>query len=231
MGQPMQAERTQELARLVKKIRACTYCEKSLPGPPRPVVQAHSRARIAIIGQAPGTHVDRTGIPWNDASGKRLREWLGVESSELYDETLFAIVPMGFCYPGKGRQGDLPPRPECAPRWHEQLLRRLPEMRVTLLIGSYAQSHYLGDDMRETLTETVRHWQSFLPRFIPLPHPSPRNNIWLRKNPWFEAECLPSIRRRLRAAMKPRSKQCRGAQRRHRSSTLTQVSFQPGSPP
>ena len=179
------------------QARACRICEAHLPLGPRPVLRAHPDARVLIVGQAPGTKVHESGIPWNDPSGDRLRTWLNVDSEEFYDERRFAIIPMGFCYPGRGKSGDLPPRPECAPIWHRLLLEGLPNIELTLLIGQYAQKYYLGGDARRTLTDTVRAWQDYLPRFLPMPHPSPRNQFWLKKNPWFEKEVIPALRNRL----------------------------------
>lgn len=185
----------QDLDRLLKDIRACRLCEEHLPLGPRPVVSVHEDARILIIGQAPGTRVHASGIPWDDASGNRLRDWMGVDRAAFYDASRFAIVPMGFCYPGRGTSGDLPPRPECAPTWHPALLQSLPNIRLTLLLSSYAISHYLGDRAHKSVTETVRAWQDYLPSCLPMPHPSPRNNRWLKRNPWFEAEVVPELRR------------------------------------
>lgn len=181
---------------LLQDIRRCQICA-DLPLGPRPVVAAHPNSRIAIVGQAPGTKVHATGVPWDDPSGKRLRQWLEVDDKAFYDPRQFAIVPMGFCYPGKGKSGDLPPRKECAPEWHEQLFAQMPQIELFLLIGQYAQGHYLGKKKKKTLTETVRNFQEYLPRFFPLPHPSPRNGIWLRKNDWFETDVLPELRRRI----------------------------------
>ncbi len=161
------------------------------------MLRAHADARVLIVGQAPGTRVHASGVPWNDPSGDRLRTWMGVNREAFYDEHLFAIIPMGFCYPGKGRSGDLPPRPECAPLWHHRLLGQLPKLRLTLLVGQYAQRYYLGSDAKKTLTETVLAWRDYQPRFLPLPHPSPRNTLWLRRNPWFEAEVVPALRDKL----------------------------------
>ncbi|MGI9546664.1 MAG: uracil-DNA glycosylase family protein [Flavobacteriaceae bacterium] len=186
------------MKQLLADIRKCEVCTKYLPLGPRPVVAAHGKAKIAIIGQAPGTKVHQTGIPWDDPSGKKLREWLGVTDEMFYDERLFALVPMGFCYPGKGNSGDLPPRPECAPLWHEALLSKMPELELVLLIGTYAQKYYLQGESRTNLTETVRSFQDYLPRYFPLPHPSPRNRFWLSKNPWFQLDVLPVLK--LRAA-------------------------------
>ena len=179
---------------LLTEIRQCTACEPHLSHGANPVIQAHPNARLLIIGQAPGIKVHQSSIPWNDASGERLREWLGMDSDTFYDEQKVAIVPMGFCYPGKGKSGDLPPRKECAALWHQKVLQSLPNIQMTLLIGQYAQNYYLKDKATNTLTETVRSWQAWAPEFLPLPHPSPRNNIWLKKNPWFESEVIPYIR-------------------------------------
>lgn len=179
---------------LLTEIRQCTACEPHLSHGANPVIQAHPNARLLIIGQAPGIKVHESSVPWNDASGERLREWLGMDSNTFYDEQKVAIVPMGFCYPGKGKSGDLPPRKECAALWHRKVLQSLPNIQMTLLIGQYAQNYYLKDKATNTLTETVRNWQAWAPEFLPLPHPSPRNNIWLKKNPWFESEVIPYIR-------------------------------------
>ena len=180
---------------LLTEIRQCTACEPHLSHGANPVIQAHPNARLLIIGQAPGIKVHESSIPWNDTSGERLREWLGMDSDTFYDEQKVAIVPMGFCYPGKGKSGDLPPRKECAALWHQKVLQSLPNIQMTLLIGQYAQNYYLKNKATSTLTETVRNWQDWAPEFLPLPHPSPRNNIWLKKNPWFESEVLPYIRK------------------------------------
>lgn len=183
---------------VLSEIAACRVCEAHLPLGPRPVVQADPRARILIVGQAPGTKVHASGIPWDDASGKRLRDWLGVTPEIFYDPALFAIVPMGFCYPGRGSSGDNPPRPECAPLWHDRVLKTLPGIRLTLLIGAHAQTRYLGERRKATLGETVRAWQDYADDgYLPLVHPSPRNGIWLSRNPWFEAGVVPAMRRRV----------------------------------
>ena len=181
---------------LLREIRACRHCEAQLPLGPRPVLRASAGARLLIVGQAPGTRVHATGIPWNDPSGDRLRQWLEMSRDEFYDESQIAIVPMGFCYPGKGKSGDLPPPPDCAPLWHDTLLQHMPQLELILLVGSYAQDHYLGKS-RETLAQRVQRFRDFAPRFLPLPHPSPRNTLWLRRNPWFEEEVVPALRRRL----------------------------------
>jgi len=188
------------LPQLLRDIRSCTHCASSLPCGPRPVLQAHASARLCIVGQAPGRKVHETGIPWNDASGKTLRDWLGLTPEQFYDARKVAIVPMGFCYPGKGRSGDLPPRPECAPRWHGELNARMPEVALTLLVGRYAQDYYLADRREATLSETVRVWRKYLPLgYLPLPHPSPRNRPWRIRNPWFEVELVPELRAIIRS--------------------------------
>ena len=178
---------------LLKEVRACRICETRLPLGPRPVLRASASARILIIGQAPGTKVHESGIPWNDASGKRLRDWMHIGFERFYDEKEIAIIPMGFCYPGKGKSGDLPPRLECAELWHEKLLTGLPNLQLRLLIGKYAQDYYLGTK-RQSLAQTVQNWKDYLPDYFPLPHPSPRNIRWFRLNPWFESEVIPSLR-------------------------------------
>ena len=182
---------------LLYQIKQCTICKNHLPLGPRPIVSAHSEAKIVIIGQAPGTKVHASGIPWDDASGKQLRNWLNVSDGDFYDETKFAIIPMGFCYPGKGKSGDLPPRPECAPQWHKSLFDELKHVELVILIGTYAQNYYLKGGIKKTLTETVRNYKAYLPMYLPLPHPSPRNRFWLTKNPWFEVEVLPELQKRV----------------------------------
>ena len=185
---------------LLKEIKACTLCSEHLALGPRPVVQAHPTARILIAGQAPGSKVHETGIPFDDPSGNRLREWMGVSKDEFYDPQKIAIVPMGFCFPGTGKSGDLPPRPECAPAWRAELLNQLPNIELTLVIGQYAQAYHL-DEGSETVTKLVQSWKDYWPEKIPLPHPSPRNNIWLRRNPWFEDDVLPSLQKQVRAVL------------------------------
>jgi uracil-DNA glycosylase len=182
---------------LLQKIRTCKECKKHLPLGPRPVLSPHPLSKIIVIGQAPGRIVHETGIPWNDKSGDNLRNWLNVDKALFYNNEVFGIMPMGFCYPGTGKSGDLPPRPECAPLWHQLLLEQMPQATFFLLIGNYAQKYYLGDKQRKTLTETVMHFEDYLPRYFPLPHPSPRNNIWMKKNEWFAAEVLPVLRSRV----------------------------------
>ena len=184
------------LFRLLNDIHACTYCAKDLPCAPRPVLQAHSSARLRIIGQAPGRKVHETGIPWDDKSGDRLRTWLGITPEIFYDAQKIAIIPMGFCYPGKAKSGDMPPRPECAPRWHPQLNSHFSNIQLTLLVGKYAQTYYLDNLCKATLGDTVRAWSEYLPLgYLPMVHPSPRNQIWLKKNPWFEKELVPELRK------------------------------------
>ncbi len=190
----------EELISLLEEIRGCRLCAQALPLGPRPVLRAGAGARLLVVGQAPGTRVHETGIPWNDPSGDRLREWLELDRQTFYDSERIAIVPMGFCYPGRGRGGDLPPRPECAPTWHPRLLAALPRVRLTLLIGRYAQAWYLGTG-RERLTETVGRYRDFLPGFFPLPHPSPRNRLWLRQRPWFEEQVVPALRQEVHRAL------------------------------
>ncbi|SPD67424.1 conserved protein of unknown function (plasmid) [Cupriavidus taiwanensis] len=190
------------LEALLAEVRACRACAQHLPLGPRPVVRAGAGARILIVGRAPGTRVHETGIPWNDASGERLRQWLGVDDATLCDASQFAIIPMGLCYPGRGKGGDNPPRPECAPLWMDRLLAQLPSIALTLLVGQYAQRHFLGARRKPTLTETVRAWQEYAPAFIPLPHPSPRNQPWFKQHPWFESEVLPMLRERVRLLLR-----------------------------
>ncbi|MGS2722512.1 uracil-DNA glycosylase family protein [Porticoccus sp. GXU_MW_L64] len=192
------------LTDLLAQVESCTLCQ-DLPLGPRPVVKVSPAAKILIIGQAPGTRVHHTGIPWNDPSGDNLRSWLGVDRQQFYDDPRIAIMPMGFCYPGKGKSGDLPPRKECEPQWHPALWQQMPEVELTLLIGNYAQARYCGKDGYRNLTERVQHWQQVLatqlseghPGYWPLVHPSPRNRRWMARNPWFETELLPQLRVRV----------------------------------
>jgi len=192
--------RAEPLDALLAEIRACRRCADRLPLGPRPVVRAAASARILLVGQAPGTKVHATGLSFNDASGDLLRRWLGLEREVFYDERRIAIMAVGLCYPGKGPGGDLPPPRECAPLWHPRLRALLPELALTLLIGSHAVAYYLGRQPG-TLADTVRRWRAFGPGFVPLPHPSPRNRRWLKTNPWFEAELVPEIRRRVHALL------------------------------
>jgi uracil-DNA glycosylase len=189
---------TDELDTLLAEISACRHCAADLPLGPRPVLVANPAARLLIIGQAPGTRVHETGIPWNDRSGDRLREWLDLDKAAFYDPGKVAIMPMGFCYPGVlAKGGDAPPRPECAPLWHARVKARLPDIRLTLLAGMYAQAYYLGKTRGKTLTATVEAWRAYGPDVIPLPHPSWRSTNFLRKNPWFETDLLPVLRARV----------------------------------
>ncbi|MEM8735885.1 MAG: uracil-DNA glycosylase family protein [Planctomycetota bacterium] len=185
------------LDRLLSEIRQCTACRESLPHPPRPVLVAQQDARILIMGQAPGLRVHQSGIAWDDPSGQRLRQWMNVDRETFYDASKVALVPMGFCYPGTGSQGDLPPRKECAEIWHERLLAKLEQVQLTLVIGRYAQQYRLGENNKATLTETVQCWSEFAPELIPLPHPSPRNNRWLKRNPFFERDVVPYLADRI----------------------------------
>jgi uracil-DNA glycosylase len=196
---------TTKLDKLLKEVRACRACEAELPLGPNPVVRAKHSSKILIIGQAPGTKVHASGIPWDDPSGKRLREWMNVDDEIFYNPARIAIIPMGFCYPGKGNSGDLPPRKECAELWHKKLMACLPNVTLTLLIGQYAQKYYLRDFMHYgggiTVTETVSNWKKFSPKYFPLPHPSPRNTLWLKKNNWFESKTLPQLRKQVQGAL------------------------------
>ena len=185
---------TLSLDEMLEDVKTCRLCEAHLPHGPRPVVYMASTAKVLIIGQAPGRRVHETGIPWNDPSGDRLRQWLNVSREEFYDKSKIAIMPMGFCYPGTGKSGDFPPRKECAPQWHQNLLNHLPQIELTLLIGQYAQQYYLNDK-RLSLTDRVKQWNDYLPHYLPLPHPSPRNQLWLKKNSWFSEEVVPELQR------------------------------------
>jgi uracil-DNA glycosylase len=180
---------------LLNQIRQCEICKDVLPNKPRPILQASVESKILIIGQAPGQKVQDSGIPWDDKSGDELRRWLNVSKAMFYDAKIFALMPMGFCYPGKGKGGDLPPRPECAVAWHHKLLDKMPNVKLTLLIGQYAQKHYLGENFKPTLTENVKNFGDYLPSYLPLVHPSPRNRIWQKKNPWFETEVVPKLQK------------------------------------
>lgn len=185
----------------IAEIKACRICEQHLPLGPRPVFIARETAKILIAGQAPGKKVHETGIPFNDPSGDRLREWMGIDRDTFYNSPKLAIIPMGFCYPGTGKSGDLPPRPECAQHWREKLLAQMPSIELTLVIGTYAHDWHLKGHQEKTLTQTVKAWKNYAPDLIPLPHPSPRNNIWLRKNPWFEAQVIPALKKRVKSLL------------------------------
>jgi uracil-DNA glycosylase len=192
---------TKNFKDMLGRVRGCTLCATHLPLGPRPIVQASSKARLLIAGQAPGRKVHESGIPFDDASGDRLREWLGIDREVFYDPDLIAILPMGFCYPGTGKTGDLPPRAECAPAWRAEVLGQMPGIQLTLVVGQYAMQWHLGLKTAESLTEVVRRWRDYWPARLPLPHPSPRNNIWLKKNPWFESDVLPALRTRVREVL------------------------------
>lgn len=189
------------LSALLAEIRACRACEAHLPLGPRPVLQAGRTARVLVVGQAPGARVHATGVPWNDRSGERLREWMGVDSALFYDAGSIALLPMAYCYPGRGASGDLPPRRECAALWLDRVLAELPHVELTLLVGAYAQQHFLAGDRRATLTETVAAWRDYGPARLPLPHPSPRNQGWFKHHPWFEHELVPVLRERVASVL------------------------------
>lgn len=189
------------MQKLLQEISNCRVCESFLLTGCRPVIQASKKSKIAIVGQAPGRKVHESGIPWDDKSGDNLRKWLGVSKEIFYNPDIFALIPMGFCYPGTGKSGDLPPRPECAPLWHQKLWDFMREVKLTLLFGQYAQKHYLGNRIEKTLTATVKNYEVYLPEFLPLPHPSPRNNIWMKKNEWFGEEVIPELRKAVAAVL------------------------------
>jgi uracil-DNA glycosylase len=203
MTMPTAIKSPLSLPLLLKEVRACTLCAAHLPQGPRPVLQAHAQARILIAGQAPGSKVHHSGVPFDDASGERLRQWMGIDREQFYDPKLVAILPMGFCYPGTGASGDLPPRRECAPQWRARLLQALPHIELTLVIGQYAMAWHLPSAASNNLTETVRAWREHGPAVLPLPHPSPRNNIWLKANPWFATDVVPAVQARVRALVSP----------------------------
>ena len=194
---PLPGRNYRSLDTLLAAVRNCRACEQHLPLGARPVLRAHGAARILIVGQAPGLRVHTTGIPWDDASGQRLREWMGVNRDTFYDETRIAIIPMGYCYPGRGEDGDMAPRRECAELWLDRLLAELPRIELTLLIGQYAQRHFLRNHRKRSLAETTRNWQDYSPQYIPLPHPSPRNQPWFKRHPWFAQQLLPVLQARI----------------------------------
>jgi uracil-DNA glycosylase len=192
----------ESLDRLLERVRGCRLCQEHLPHGPRPVLRVAASARLLIVGQAPGTRVHASGIPWNDPSGDRLRQWLAVDRDTFYDQNRIAIIPVGLCFPGTDRHGgDRPPRPECAPLWHPPLRAHLPAVRLTLLVGASAQATYLGRRRRDSMTATVAAWADYLPEFLPTPHPSWRNSGWLKRHPWFEATLLPELRSRVAALL------------------------------
>ncbi|PKH06796.1 uracil-DNA glycosylase family protein [Moritella sp. Urea-trap-13] len=182
---------------IVSDVRKCTLCEAELPLGARPVLQVDEQAKILIAGQAPGIRVHESGVPFTDPSGDRLRQWMGIDNDTFYDASKIAILPMGFCYPGTGKSGDLPPRPECAKAWRSEILAAMPNIELILVIGIYAQKWHMSEVKQKNLTETVRNWRDYWPELLPLPHPSPRNNIWLKKNPWFEQEVIPHLQQRV----------------------------------
>lgn len=186
-----------KLNKLVAEVKACKLCAESLPFAPNPVLRPSKTAKILIIGQAPGTKVHATGIPWNDRSGNKLREWMGIDREVFYDNQRIAIMPMGFCYPGKGKSGDLPPRPECASTWHPSLLEHMKKIELILLIGQYAQKYYLQDKYKKSVADTVKSWRDYAPLYLPMPHPSPRNKLWLKKNAWFEKDVVKILKIRV----------------------------------
>jgi uracil-DNA glycosylase len=191
------------LKRLLHEISACRICEADLPHGPRPVFRASTGARLLIISQAPGSKVHQTGIPWDDASGDRLRNWMDLDRSTFYDETRIAILPIGLCYPGAAANGgDKPPRPECAPLWHERVIDHLSNLQLTLLVGQYSQRRYLGSSRKSSMTETVKAFPEYGPKFFPLPHPSWRSGIWMRRQPWFEEAVIPQLRRAVQRVIK-----------------------------
>ncbi len=188
---------------LLKDIRACQICKQHLPLGPNPVIRASKSAKILIIGQAPGTKVHNTGLSWNDASGDRLRDWMQVDRETFYDESRVAVMPMGLCYPGlQSKGGDKPPRPECAPQWHDPVRKQLSNVELIFLVGSYAQKYYLGKHRKKTMTETIKDWRDYLPEYILTPHPSWRTTFWLKENPWFEKDVLPELRKRVKKLLK-----------------------------
>ncbi len=189
------------MKKLLHEIASCTACAAHLPSGPRPIVAAHKDSKIVVIGQAPGAVVHRTGIPWDDKSGANLRAWMDVSDAVFYDPKQIALLPMGFCYPGKGASGDLPPRKECAPLWHDSILQQMKKVRLILLIGGYAQNYYLPNNNEKTLTATVKKYSEYLPQYFVLPHPSPRNNIWIAKNEWFKTDVLPQLKKEVKKAL------------------------------
>ena len=189
------------MKQLLQQISKCSVCHPHLALGPRPVITADEKSKIVVIGQAPGLAVHQSGIPWDDKSGDNLRKWMDTEKETFYNPEKVALIPMGFCYPGKGKSGDLPPRKECAPLWHQALLDQMPNVELMVLVGKYAQAYYLGDKIKPTLTETVRNFESYLPRYFVLPHPSPRNNIWQAKNEWFRQLVIPKLQERIKEVL------------------------------
>lgn len=186
---------------LLKEIKNCQLCKNHLPFGCNPVFTAHTESKIIVIGQAPGRVVHNTGIPWNDKSGDNLRNWMGIDKSIFYDVAKISLIPMGFCYPGTGKSGDFPPKKECAPQWHQALFDYMPQVELVLLVGQYAQNYYLNKQMKTNLTETVKYYKCYLPNYFPLPHPSPRNNIWQAKNEWFKRDVLPELKQQVQSIL------------------------------
>ncbi|MEH6704087.1 MAG: uracil-DNA glycosylase family protein [Galbibacter orientalis] len=190
------------MQKLLQEISQCQVCAEYLPLEPRPVLRVTKKSKILIIGQAPGLKVHTSGIDWDDQSGKKLRTWLGVDNYTFYNSDNFGILPMGFCYPGKAKSGDLPPRPECKPQWHDKVVKQLESVELTILVGQYAQKSYLKDRFEKNLTETVRKYNEFLPEFLPIPHPSPTNRFWIAKNKWFETDVIPILQQKVKEILK-----------------------------
>ncbi len=197
----MSAKEYRTLETLLTAVRDCRACEAHLPLGPRPVLRAGASARILVVGQAPGLRVHTTGIPWDDASGERLRAWMGVDEDVFYDGSRVAIIPMGYCYPGRGNGGDRPPRRECAVLWLDHLLAKLPRIELTLLVGQYAQHHFLTSRRKPSLAETAKAWREYGPQYIPLPHPSPRNQPWFKRHAWFEEQLVPMLQSRVKTVL------------------------------
>ena len=190
------------MKKLLDEIASCVLCSANLKNGPRPIVSINKQSKVLIIGQAPGAVVHKTGVLWNDKSGANLKEWLGVPDTVFYEPSQIGLLPMGFCYPGKGKEGDLPPRKECAPLWHEEALSQMKKVRLIILIGNYAQAYYLRSAKEKTLTATVKNYSNYLPKYFVLPHPSPRNNIWMAKNKWFKKKVLPELKKEVTKALR-----------------------------
>ncbi|MPQ47168.1 uracil-DNA glycosylase family protein [Marinifilum sp. N1E240] len=190
------------MKQLIQDIKKCRICESSLPLDPKPIFTAHSKSKIVIIGQAPGLAAHNTGIPWDDKSGENLKKWMGIDDATFYDPEKIALIPMGFCYPGRGKSGDIPPRKECAPQWHKLLLNQLNKVELIVLIGKHAQDYYLKEQVKKNLTTRVENYKSYLPKYFVLPHPSPRNNIWMAKNEWFIKEVIPALQLKIQDILK-----------------------------
>ena len=197
---------TRALTKALADVRACRLCAADLPLGPRPVLHVHAQTRLLLLSQAPGTRVHETGLTFNDRSGDRLRDWLGITREQFYGNKRLGVMAMGFCYPGRdARGGDKPPMRICAPTWHPRLRRLLPQVELSLLVGQYAIDYYLGARRKASLTETVRAWREYMPDFLPRPHPSWRNIGWLKHNPWFERDVIPELRRQVKRLLAPGS--------------------------